>query len=329
MEEMSPDVMLSGDESPRPDDVAAEALAGLRAQPKTLPCKLLYDRRGSELFDAICELPEYYPTRTEAGIMQAHVDAMAQKIGDRALLIELGSGSSMKTRILLDHLRDQTAGLAGYVPIDISREHLLASAQRIAAQYPALEVLPVCADYMRDFDVPTPRTAPKRRVAYFPGSTIGNFHEPEARDFLARLADLVGPGGGLLIGVDLRKSPDVLIPAYNDAQGVTAAFNLNILHRLNREASADFEVDAFAHEAVWNDQMGRMEMHLVSRRAQTAHVAGEAVRFEEGESIRTECSYKHTQARFAQLAERFTVDTVWTDADGLFSVQYLVAREDS
>ena len=318
----SPTDLSLRDYAPEPDDVIADALAGLRDEPKTLPCKLLYDQRGSELFDQICELPEYYPTRTEMAIMRDHVDEMVRCIGDDALLVELGSGSSMKTHILLDH----APKLAGYVPIDISREHLLASAQRIAAHYTSLEVLPVCADYHQDFAIPQPAQPAQRRVIYFPGSTIGNFHEREAHQFLHRIADLAGPGGALLIGVDLRKSPDVLVPAYNDSRGVTAAFNLNVLHRLNREAGADFDVDGFAHEARWNDPAGRMEMHLVAQRDQAVTMAGDTFHFESGESIRTECSYKHTPQRFAALADRFTVERVWTDADELFSVQYLTVK---
>ncbi|MFW6059757.1 MAG: L-histidine N(alpha)-methyltransferase [Phycisphaeraceae bacterium] len=308
--------------APRPDDLLADTLAGLRQSPKTLPCKLLYDQPGSELFDRICELPEYYPTRTEMAIMRDHIADMVRHIGERALLIELGSGSSTKTRILLDHLRRP----AGYVPIDISREHLLRSAQQIQQRYRDLEVLPVCADYLQDFDVPAPTQPAARRVVYFPGSTIGNFHEPEARRFLQRIAELVTPGGGLLIGVDLRKDPSILVPAYNDAQGVTAAFNLNILHRLNREFAADIDVAGFEHRAVWNDAQGRIEMHLVARQAQEVTIADQTFRFEAGESIRTECSYKHTPQRFAELADAFDIQHVWTDPAELFSVQYLVAK---
>ena len=278
------------DHAPHPDNLLADTLVGLRQSPKTLACKLLYDQRGSELFDAICELPEYYPTRTEMAIMRDHVDAMVRHISERALLIELGSSSSTKNRILLDYLPRP----AGYVPIDISREHLLRSAGAIQQRHPRLRVLPVCADYLQDFDVPAPAQPAARRVVYFPGSTIGNFHEPAARRFLDRIADLAGPGGGLLIGVDLRKDAAVLVPAYNDAQGITAAFNLNILHRLNRELEAGIDVDAFEHRAVWNNDQSRMEMHLVAQWDQDVTVAGQTFHFEAGESIRTECSYKHT-----------------------------------
>lgn len=304
---------------PPADDLQAEVLSHLSQSPKLLPCKLFYDQRGSQLFDQICELQEYYPTRTETAIMRDYLRAIIEKIGYRALLIELGSGSSTKTDILLEHMHEP----AGYVPIEISREHLRQSANRLASKYPALPVLPVCADYLQDFTVPKSPRAQARRVVYFPGSTIGNFHEAEAKRFLRRIAKLAGPGGGLLIGVDLRKDASMLVPAYDDAKGVTAEFNLNMLHRINRELAGDFAVDQFAHEARWNDAMGRIEMHLVSLRHQTASVAGQMFSFQAGESIRTECSYKHTLAGFAKLAEDFTVDTVWTDPKQLFSVQYL------
>ncbi len=326
------------DLEPQTDDLLAEVLAGLNEEPKLLPCKLLYDKRGSLLFDEICELPEYYPTRTEMAIMAEHVDDMAAMIGPDALLIELGSGSSLKTHRLLEAL-DRPAG---YVPIDISRDHLLASAHRINAAYPGLEVLPVCADYLQNFEVPEPTRPARRRVVYFPGSTIGNFHRPEARQFLGRIADLAGGsgpgglgsggsgsggGGMLLIGVDLRKSPAVLIPAYDDAQGVTAAFNLNLLERVNRETGADFDPAAYDHCAVWNDDQSRIEMHLVARSNQTIRIAGRMFTLGAGESIRTECSYKHTLEGFADLAPDFNVERVWTDADRLFSVQLLTVRD--
>ncbi len=252
-------------------------------------------------------------------IMRDAGDEIAATLGPRCLVVELGSGSSLKTRILLDHLEDPVA----YVPVDISREHLLASAERLAEAYPDLEVLPVCADYHQPLRLPMPTRTPRRRVVYFPGSTIGNFHPEVARPFLRRVAELVGPGGGLLIGVDLRKSPDVLVPAYNDARGVTAAFNLNLLHRLNRELDADFDTGRFEHRAVWNDDAGRVEMHLVATADQRVRVNGQAFELAAGESIRTECSYKHTLEGFAALADAFTVERVWTDPDRLFSVQWL------
>lgn len=309
------------DLEPAPADLAAEAVAGLRAPQKTLPCKLFYDKRGSELFEAICALPEYYPTRTEIGIMRRHLAAIVAAVGPRVQLIELGSGSSTKTKILLDALVDPVA----YTPIDISREHLWESAERLHDRYPDLQLQALCADYTEPLAIPEPEREPDRRVVFFPGSTIGNFHAADARRFLGRIADIVGAGGGLLIGVDLRKRAQLLVAAYDDAQGVTAQFNLNALHRLNREADADFAVDQFAHRSVWNDEYGRIEMHLVSRVAQRARVDGHEFEFAAGETIRTECAYKYDLAQFAAAAEGFRVAHVWTDDRRLFSVQYLVA----
>ncbi|MBE9078674.1 L-histidine N(alpha)-methyltransferase [Romeria aff. gracilis LEGE 07310] len=297
----------------------ATAIAGLSQSPKVLPAKLLYDERGSQLFEAICDLPEYYPTRTEIGILQRHAEQIATLIGSNAQLIEFGSGWSIKTRILLEAI-DQ---LASYVPIDISCEPLLESARKLRAAYPHLQVHPLCVDYEQDFSLPDNEQSRLRRVAFFPGSTIGNFPQPEARAFLNRIADLVGPDGALLIGVDLQKDLDILLPAYNDAQGITAEFNLNLLHRLNREAGANFEVEQFEHWAIWNEAFGRIEMRLISQKEQNVQIGNATFNFQPGESICTEYSYKYTLEGFAQLAERFRVEEVWTDARSLFSVQYL------
>ncbi|MEM8782350.1 MAG: L-histidine N(alpha)-methyltransferase [Planctomycetota bacterium] len=304
------------------DPLIREALDGLRSDPKTLPCKLLYDDAGSILFDRICELPEYYPTRTELAITRRHADRLAAFVGDGTQLVELGSGSSTKTPLLLDRL----PGLASYCPIDISANHLADAARRIQHRYPKLYVDPIVADYCADWRIPDPPREVSRRVAYFPGSTIGNFDADHAAAFLDDLAAKLGPGGRLIIGVDLRKSPDVLIPAYDDAEGVTAAFNLNLLMRLNREAEADFDVDAFAHEARWNDPLGRIEMHLVSLADQAVRVAGRPIRFRRGETIHTESSHKHTLDGFARLAQAFVVEDVFTDKHGWFSVQCLTVR---
>lgn len=308
------------------DTFEDDVLDGLTAQPKQIPSKYLYDARGSKLFDEITRLDEYYPTRTEASIMREHVGVMAETVGDGALLVEYGSGSSEKTRILLDEL---SGDLAGYVPVDISREHLVDAADRLAAAYPQLPVQPVCADYTASFPVPVPGDDPVRTVVYFPGSTIGNFRPADAEAFLETMAETAGPGGGLLIGVDLRKDPDVLRPAYNDDAGVTAAFNLNLLRRINREIGADFDLDQFEHEARWNDDESCIEMYLVSTEAQTVDVAGQNVSFDTGETIHTEYSYKYTLDRFSYLAESagFTVEGVWTDPDDLFSVQYAEVEE--
>lgn len=302
-----------------------EAWAGLAGARKTLPCKYFYDARGSALFEQICHLPEYYPTRTELAILEAHVHEMAECLGPRCLLIEFGSGSSRKTRLLLDRLREP----AGYVPIDISRAALADSVRALTAAYPGLEILPICADYSQSLELPHARIQPARRAVFFPGSTIGNFTPPDATRFLARMSRIAGIGGGILIGADLRKAPRVLEAAYDDAAGVTAAFNCNLLVRLNAEVDADFRLDRFRHRAVWDEEAGRVEMHLVSTVEQEVHVAGRRFRFAAGESIHTENSYKYTIDGFARLAEDagLTVRRVWTDERGWFSVQWLMAAE--
>jgi dimethylhistidine N-methyltransferase len=302
----------------------ADVIRGLRAPRKYLPCKYFYDNIGSELFEKITRLPEYYPTRTESALMALQAVEMADLLGRRCLLAEYGSGSSAKTRLLLDHLREP----AGYVPIDVSGEHLLRSARALAADYPALEVLPLCADFTGPLRLPAPRVRPARTVVYFPGSTVGNFTPPEAAALLRRTAQLCGPGGALLLGADLRKEPRVIEEAYNDEQGVTAAFNINLLARINRELGADFDLDQFAHRAFFDAALGRIEMHLVSRRDQRASVGGEAFFFAEGESIHTENSYKYTLRDLYEMAEAggFEVGRVWTDPLAYFSVSYLSAR---
>jgi L-histidine Nalpha-methyltransferase len=311
------------DYGPERDCFQRDVCEGLARVQKTLPCKYLYDARGSALFDRICELDEYYPTRTELGILRRHADAMAAALGPRCLLIEYGSGSSVKT----DLLRERLESPAAYVPVDISREHLLRAAAALAARHRRLRVLPVCADFIRPFAVPRVARA-ARRVAYFPGSTIGNFGPAEARKFLTQVAEQCGPGGALLIGVDLRKSRAILEPAYDDALGVTAEFNRNLLHRINRELGADFDVSAFDHRAFWNRNEGRIEMHLVSRRDQVVALAGRRFTFARGETIHTESSYKYELEDFGALARSagFEVDRVWTDAGRFFSVQLLRVR---
>jgi dimethylhistidine N-methyltransferase len=308
------------DLSPEREEFLADVLDGLRRSPKTLPCKYFYDERGSALFDRICTLPEYYPTRTELAILRRHAGAMAEAIGPRCLLVEYGSGSSTKTRLLLDHLAEPAA----YVPVDISREHLLRAAEALSARYPDVPVIPVCADFTRPFALPEVPGA-ERVVGYFPGSTIGNFAPAEARKFLADIAEQCGAGGALLIGVDLEKPRSILEPAYDDARGVTAEFNRNLLRRVNRELGGDFDLAAFDHRAHWNAPQGRVEMHLVSRRDQVAHVAGRAIPFAKGESIHTENSHKYQVEGFATLAAAagFGVERVFTDDAGLFSVQLL------
>ena len=301
-----------------------EVLAGLQKPQKELPCKLLYDERGSRLFGQICELEEYYPTRTEIAIMRVYSPEMMSLLGPGCLLIEYGSGGSIKTRILLDELPDP----AGYVPIDISRGELARSAAALAADYPSLEVLPVCADYTEPIDLPTPSRPAARRVAYFPGSTIGNFDPEPATHFLRTVAAECGPAGGLLIGVDLRKDPLVLHHAYNDQSGISAQFNLNVLARINRELNGDFRLEQFQHYAFYNPVPSRVEMHLVSLADQQAMVGDVAIQFRRGESIWTESSYKYSPEEFESLAAEagWSVEKIWTDPQQLFSVQYLTVR---
>ncbi|HYO23880.1 MAG TPA: L-histidine N(alpha)-methyltransferase [Lacipirellulaceae bacterium] len=296
----------------------ADVLAGLTARPKTLPCKYFYDERGSRLFDAICELPEYYLTRTEDWVIKRYAREMADQIGPGVMLVEYGSGSSTKTRALLDALDDPVA----YVPVDISREHLRATAEALSRAYPEIEILPVCADFTQPFRLPTPRRPPTHAAVFFPGSTIGNFHAAAVRAMLRHLAAMCGAGGGLLIGIDLQKEPSAIEAAYNDARGVTAEFNLNLLRRINRELDADFQLEAFRHRAVYDPALGRIEMSLVSRAAQTVSIAGCRIALARDEAIVTEHSHKYTVAGFAGLAAGagLTLRRTWTDARQQFAV---------
>jgi len=303
----------------------SEVLDGLRKGQKELSCKYFYDERGSRLYERICQLDEYYIPRTEASIMSAHIKEMAQLIGRRVRLIEYGCGNCQKVRFLLDHLDDPVA----YVPIDISRQQLRHVAEDLSAGYPELEILPVCADYTSRFTLPAADRESRRAVVYFPGSTISNFDPLPARQFLEQMAQVCGSGGGLLIGVDLKKDPAVLHQAYNDSQGVTAAFNLNLLERINSEFGADFQPEQFEHYAFYNHSQGRVEMHLVSKRDQTVHLDGETIPFAKGETIWTESSYKYSIDDFEQMAAvtGWEVARVWIDDNHWFSVQYLVNRE--
>ncbi len=305
------------------EDIYDIVVGGLQKPTKELPSKLLYDERGSALFEKITGLDEYYPTRTETRIMEENIDEMVTRIGHHSMIIEYGAGSSEKSQILLDNLQEPAA----YVPIDISKEHLIRSAARLAERYPDLEILPVYADYNDDFKIPASSRPVSRRVVYYPGSTIGNFHHDDAADFLRRITEIDGFGGDVLIGVDLQKDPGILHAAYNDSEGVTAAFNLNLLERLNRELGADFRLDRFRHRAIYNQELGRIEMHLVSLENQTVHIGAATIVFEAGETVWTESSYKYTVESFAAIAEQggFQVEKIWMDDERLFSVQYLAA----
>jgi dimethylhistidine N-methyltransferase len=300
-----------------------DVLAGLAQPQKAIPPKYFYDARGSELFERICELPEYYPTRTELAIMERHVDEMVDLLGPDTQLVEFGSGAGVKTRLLVDRLEPSL-----YVPIDISESALHEACRRLALLFPWLNISAVLADFARPVRLPEFVGIPMRRkVVYFPGSTVGNFTPEEALEFLARVRELVGPGGMLLIGVDLKKDKRVLDAAYDDAQGVTAEFNLNLLHRINRELGGDFQVKRFRHKAFYDEARGRIEMHLESLYSQFVHVAGQRFEFRPGETIHTEISCKYGVQEFQALAARarFHAEKVWTDPANLFAVHGMMA----
>lgn len=306
---------------PAPQSFLEDALNGLARAQKALPPKYFYDDAGSALFESICGLPEYYPTRAEMAIMEHHAADMARCLAGCTTLIEYGSGSGRKTRVLLDALRP-----AVYVPIDISQEQLARSAYRTAEAFPALRVIAVCADYTQHIDLPDADVpAGSRRAIYFSGSSIGNFTPEEAQAFLSRARRLAGPGGAMLIGVDLKKDLAILHAAYNDAQGITAAFNLNVLQRMNRELGADFDLNAFAHRAFYDTEAGRIEMHLAAKREQQVRIRQETFSFRSGETIHTENSYKYSIAEFQALARAsgFLPERYWLDPSRLFSVHHL------
>ena len=300
-----------------------DVLAGLSAAPRALPCKYFYDARGSALFEAICESPEYYVTRADLALHEAHIGAISDHIGPEAHIIEFGSGSGVKTRKLLAALHQPRA----YTPIEISRAALNASARQLARDFPDIEIRPLQADYTLDIDADTLQLDPpsRRRVVYFPGSTIGNFDHDEAEAFLARMGRIARANGAILIGVDLMKSESALVAAYDDAQGITAAFNRNLLDRMRNELDARIEPDVFAHEARFNAAEGRIEMHLVARAATAIEVGGQRFDFAAGESIHTENSYKYSVKAFRELAGRAGLVSkhVWKDPEGLFSMHWL------
>jgi len=312
------------DLEPEANTLYDDVLQGLRQAHKFIPPKYFYDERGSRLFDTICEADEYYPTRTEIAILEENLEEICACLGPDCVLVEPGSGSSQKVRLLLDRLEPHT-----YMPLDISSDYLKSVAHGLAREYPHINVTAACVDYTAPIELPY-FPEDRRRVAFFPGSSIGNFEPEEAVTFLSNLADLVTSDGGLLIGVDLKKHHSILNAAYNDVQGITAEFNLNLLAHINRELGADFDFDGFEHEAFFNDYKGRIEMHLVSRRAQQVTVAGHRFQFETGESIHTENSYKYSVDEFHTLAKQagFLPLKVWTDPDRLFSVHYFKLAED-
>jgi len=299
-----------------------EIVDGLSQAQKTISPKFFYDERGSQLFDKITELPEYYLTDAELEIMRVNVGEMAELIGRTASLIEFGSGSSLKTRILLENLED----LAAYVPVDISEDHLWTSARQLRAEFPGLDVRPVVADFTKTFSLPTPTVMPVKNVIYFPGSTLGNFEHDAAMDLLRVMHEEAGENGALLIGVDLQKDADIIDRAYNDAAGVTAEFNLNMLRHLNKNYGANFDLGSFEHSATYDEDEGRVVIELVSQAEQTFEVGNTEFELADGETILTEYSHKYTLDGFAEMAHNagFTVEKAWTDAEQLFSVQYCV-----
>lgn len=306
------------DLQPDATEFLSDVVTGMQADPKHLPCKYLYDERGSRLFDEICELDEYYLTRSEDQIIKEFAAEMAEQLGPGVMLVEYGSGSSTKTRALLDELISPSA----YVPVDISREHLRRTADDLAECYPHIEVLPVCADFTQPFSLPNASTPPTHAAVFFPGSTIGNFRRSAARRMLTRIAGLCGRGGGLLIGIDLQKDVEVIESAYNDSAGVTAEFNVNLLRHINRELGADFVLEDFLHRAVYDEHENRVEISLVSQCEQSVAVGGRVFPLDRDEAIVTEYSHKYTIDGFARLAAEagLTLRRTWTDEDELFAV---------
>ena len=306
------------DFTPSPESFLRDVLTGLAQTPRHLPCKYFYDDRGSRLHEEICGLREYYPSRTELAIMRRHAKEIADLIGPGVMLVEHGCGTGLKTRVLLDHLQDPVA----YVPVDISRENLVWASKRLSQAYPALEVLPVCADVTLDFRLPTPVKRPTHSTVYLPGAAIGGFHPDAACGLLARMTRLSGKNSQLLIGIDLQKDPATMEAAYNDARGVTAELNLNLLHRINDELGGRFDLGGFEHRAVYNRDAGRVEWYLVSRRRQEVTIGGKSFRFEAEEPICTEYCYKYTVEGFTALAAEanLALRQSWIDDQNRFAI---------
>jgi dimethylhistidine N-methyltransferase len=302
-------------------DFAASVIEGLSRPRKSLPCRFFYDARGSALFEEITKLPEYYPTRTEIAILEADAADMAGGVPENCVLVEFGSGSSRKTEILLKSLRD----LVAYVPIDVSRSALADAKRRLVTRFPALPVRPILGDFSREIAFPDDLIK-AQKLGFFPGSTIGNFAPADARSLLGNMRGMLSPDGRLIVGVDLKKDARALVRAYNDEDGITAAFNLNLLARINRELEGSFDLCCFRHEAIYNPREGRVEMHLVSLKDQAASVKGHWFHFQSGETIHTENSYKYTIGQFQELsrAAGWLPGRVWTDDENLFSVHELM-----
>lgn len=310
---------------PKLENFRDEVILGLGKTPKQLPCKFFYDSQGSELFSQICELEEYYPTRTELSIFQRYKDEIRNLIGEKALVIEYGSGGSQKIRMLLNMLDNPLA----YMPIDISKDYLFADANKLAKDYPELEIIAVCADYTKSLTLPEVLVKFTKKVVFFPGSTIGNLDHEDAKNLLINTAHILKTGDGLLIGVDLKKDSKILNAAYNDEKGITAAFNLNLLTRINHNLNANFDLANFTHQAFYNELKGRIEMHIVSLKDQIININGIEIKINKNEAIHTENSYKYEIKEFQNLAQiaGFIATKVWTDPSNLFSVHYLTVKK--
>ncbi|MHB1272023.1 MAG: L-histidine N(alpha)-methyltransferase [Rhodanobacter sp.] len=319
---VQPGDIRDDDRRPPVNELLEIAQHGLGLNPRRLPSWLFYDERGSQLFERICEQPEYYLTRCEIALMEAHAGNIADTLGSEVRLVEYGSGNAQKTHILLQHLHVPVS----YVPVEISPEPLRQSVERLAGEFPQLPLQPLCADFSKPLRLPIPPRAPRRTVLYFPGSTIGNFETREAAALLRKMRNEMGDAGGILIGVDLKKDPALIEAAYNDRAGVTAAFTLNMLARLNREIGSNFELSGFAHRAHYNPMAGRIETHIVSRHEQQVKVGRTHVSFRADDAIQVEYSCKYSLEDFAALAARagLAVQHAWTDPERMFSMQYLV-----
>ena len=304
------------------DSVLKEIIQSLSKKQKELSCKFFYDEQGSKLFEQISELEEYYLTRTEISILNNNIHEISDAVGEDALILELGSGSSRKIRILLDNFKS----IAAYFPVDISGEFLLYSAEKLSRDYSDLKIVPIVADYTGPFTIPRQNISYKKIVAYYPGSTIGNFTKEQAGSFLKNISELCGKGSGLLIGIDLKKETEVLERAYNDVKGVTAEFNLNILKNMNSNFGTNFEINKWKHVAFYNEKKGRVEMHLQSLEQQSVRLNGTSISFEKDETIHTENSYKYSIEEFEDLiSEFYFLKNVWSDPDNKFAVCYFEA----